>query len=88
MGKDGKGSKKSKKKGQGKKKKPADPGKKIRVSHKLEVKQLAIELKDQNKRNQEIIDEIKRRFKVKVRSSTVATWYNPKNREKKSEYGY
>ena len=51
MGKDGKGPKKSMKNGQGIKKKHVDPSKKSRVSHKLEVKQLSIELKDQNMRN-------------------------------------
>ena len=63
MGKDGKGTKKSKKKG-GKRKKPVviDPSKKRRMLHKLEVKQLAIELKDQEMKNLDIIEAIRKRF--------------------------
>ena len=83
MGKNGKGTKKSKKKG-GKRKQPVvvDPSKKRRRSHMLEVKQLAIELKDQGKKNLDIIEVIRKRFNLKVKSSSVATWYNKKNREK------
>ena len=66
----GKGSKKSKKKGKEKGKVTADPDRK-RLSHKIEIKQLAIELKDQTKRNQEIIDEIRKRYKIKLPTSTV-----------------
>ena len=49
---------------------------------KIEIKQLAIVLKDQNKRNQEIIAKIRKRYKIKLPSSTVSTWYNAKNRER------
>ena len=83
MGKNGKGTKKSKKKG-GKRKKPVviDPSKKRRMSHKPEVKQLAIELKDQEMKNLDIIEAIRKRFDFNVTSSTVATWYNHRNRER------
>ena len=83
MGKNGKGTNKSKKKG-GKRKKPVvvDPNKKKRRSHMLVVKQWAIELKDQEMKNQDIIKAIRKRFNVDVTSSTVATWYNHRNRER------
>ena len=64
--------KKTKKKGKEKGKVTANPDRK-RLSHKIEIKQLAIELKDQNKRNQEIIAKIRKRYKIKLPSSTVST---------------
>ena len=48
----------------------------------LVVKQWAIELKDQKMKNQEIIEAIRKRFDLTVTSSTVATWYNHRNRER------
>ena len=73
--------KKTKKKGKAKGKGTANPDKQRR-SHQVEIKQLAIEMKDQKKKNGEIIAEILKRYKKKVSSSTVATWYNEKNRDK------
>ena len=55
----GKG-KKTKKKGKEKGKVTANTDRQRR-SHKVEIKQLAIELKDQKKKNQDIIDEIHKR---------------------------
>ena len=64
-----------------KKKGTAKPDKK-RQSIPIEIKQLAIEMYDQKKKNSEIIAMIWRRYKKKVIASTVATWYHPKNRAK------
>ena len=65
-----------------KKKGTAKPDKPKRQSISIEIKQFAIEMYDQKKKNNEICALIWRRYKKKVIASTVATWYHPKNRAK------
>ena len=64
-----------------KKKGTAKPDKK-RQSISIEIKQFAIEMYDQKKKNSEIIAMIWKRYKKKVIASTVATWNTPENRAK------
>ena len=64
-----------------KKKRTAKPDMK-RQSIPIEIKQLAIEMYDQKKKNSEIIAMIWGRYKKEVIASTVATWNTPENRVK------
>ena len=59
-------------------KKKNGPAKHLRQKIPIEVKQFAIEKYDQKVQNKDICAMILKRFKIKVVSSTVATWNTKK----------
>ena len=63
-------------------KKKNGPAKPARQSIPIEVKQFAIEKYDQKVQNKYICAMILKRFKIKVVSSTVATWNTEKSRKR------